>query len=220
MTMTEAQWLASTDPREMLAFLEGKVSERQRRLFACAWWRSIKPHEDHHEVIASTIEEVGTYTYPETGETVGPAWLLRDCSVKDQYKERAAALLRDIAGNPWRRHWRSDQLKNSSQESRVLWVQPVLTWREGTVLRIAQAIEESRDFDRMPILADALQEAGCEDDDVLCHCRGQERCPECGGRSGGEQVYCQRSPNCTGWIALRGPHVRGCHVVDLLLGLA
>jgi hypothetical protein len=47
---------------------------------------------------------------------------------------------------------------------------------------------ESRDFSAMPILADALQDAGCDCDDVLAHCRGP------------------------------GPHVRGCWVVDLVLG--
>ena len=47
---------------------------------------------------------------------------------------------------------------------------------------------DTRDFSAMPILADALQDAGCEKADVLDHCRGD------------------------------GPHVRGCWVVDLLLG--
>jgi hypothetical protein len=93
-----------------------------------------------------------------------------------------------------------------------------LRWQDGTIPKLAQAIYDDGAFDRMPILADALQEAGADNEDILQHCRGWERCPECGGRSGGEQVYCQRSSNCTGWIALRGPHVRGCHVIDLLLG--
>jgi len=50
-----------------------------------------------------------------------------------------------------------------------------------------KAIYDDRAFDRLPILADALEEAGCEDQDILGHCR-----------SGGE-------------------HVRGCWVVDGLL---
>ena len=47
---------------------------------------------------------------------------------------------------------------------------------------------ESRDIAPMAILADALQEAGCDNTDVLNHCRSD------------------------------GPHVRGCWVVDLVLG--
>lgn len=61
-------------------------------------------------------------------------------------------------------------------------------WRTSTAVALARQMYESRDFDAMPILADALQDAGCEDADVLDHCRGQ------------------------------GPHVRGCWVVDLVLG--
>jgi hypothetical protein len=60
-------------------------------------------------------------------------------------------------------------------------------WRTDTALALARQMYESRDFSAMPILADALQDAGC-DDDILDHCRGE------------------------------GPHVRGCWVVDLVLG--
>jgi hypothetical protein len=62
------------------------------------------------------------------------------------------------------------------------------TWRTDTALTLARQMYESRDFSAMPILADALQEAGCDNADILDHCRGP------------------------------GPHVRGCWVVDLVLG--
>jgi hypothetical protein len=61
-------------------------------------------------------------------------------------------------------------------------------WRTSTVVDRARGIYEERAFDRLPILADALQDAGCESPEVLGHCRGG------------------------------GPHVRGCWVVDLVLG--
>jgi hypothetical protein len=61
-------------------------------------------------------------------------------------------------------------------------------WLTGTVLSLAAQVYESRDFSAMPILADALQDAGCDSADVLDHCRGP------------------------------GPHARGCWVVDLVLG--
>jgi hypothetical protein len=61
-------------------------------------------------------------------------------------------------------------------------------WRTDTVLALARQMYEARDFSAMPILADALQDAGCDNDDMLTHCRGP------------------------------GPHVCGCWVVDLVLG--
>jgi len=63
-----------------------------------------------------------------------------------------------------------------------------LTWNYGTVQKIAQAISDERAFDRMPILADALEEASCANQDILTHCRQP------------------------------GEHVRGCWAVDLILG--
>jgi hypothetical protein len=62
------------------------------------------------------------------------------------------------------------------------------SWRTSTAVAIARGMYESREFAAMPILADALQDAGCDHAAVLDHCRGP------------------------------GPHVRGCWVVDLVLG--
>jgi hypothetical protein len=64
----------------------------------------------------------------------------------------------------------------------------VLNWSDGTVRRIAQGIYEERAFHHLTILADALLDAGCEDDALIAHCRSA------------------------------GPHVRGCWAVDLILG--
>jgi hypothetical protein len=81
-----------------------------------------------------------------------------------------AAYLRDIFGNPFRPITFSPE------------------WRTPTAVALAQQMYESRDFSAMPILADALQDAGCDNDDILNHCRQP------------------------------GEHVRGCWVVDLVLG--
>ena len=69
---------------------------------------------------------------------------------------------------------------------RLIAIEPC--WLSRNVIRLAQAIYDERTFERMPILADALKEAGCADSDLLSHCRGP------------------------------GPHVRGCWAVDLVLG--
>ena len=88
----------------------------------------------------------------------------------DREREAHAAFIRDIFGNPFRPASFSP------------------AWRTSTALTLARQMYESRDFSLMPILADALQDAGCEAEDILAHCRGE------------------------------GPHVRGCWVVDLVLG--
>jgi hypothetical protein len=62
-----------------------------------------------------------------------------------------------------------------------------LQWNDGCIRGIAAAIYDERDFDRMPILADALEEAGCTEQAILDHMRGPTI------------------------------HARGCWVVDLLL---
>lgn len=80
------------------------------------------------------------------------------------------ALIRDVAGNPFRpADFSAD-------------------WRTATAVGLAGAIYAEKAFDRLPILADCLEEAGCSEPAVLAHCRGD------------------------------GPHVRGCWVVDLVLG--
>jgi hypothetical protein len=84
-----------------------------------------------------------------------------------------AALIREVFGNPFR----------PGQVDRA-W----LAWNAGTVVKLAHAIYDGPRFGDMPVLADALEEAGCTDADLLGHCR-----------AGGE-------------------HVRGCWAVDLLLG--
>ncbi len=81
-----------------------------------------------------------------------------------------AMLIRELFGNPFR---------------------PVsfeTTWLTAPITSLARSIYADRSFDRLPILADALEEAGCTNADILGHCRGP------------------------------GPHVRGCWVVDLILG--
>ena len=61
-------------------------------------------------------------------------------------------------------------------------------WRTAAAVGVARAMYEARDFGPMPVLADALQDAGCEDPDILGHCRDPQ-----------------------------AVHVRGCWVVDLVL---
>jgi hypothetical protein len=96
-----------------------------------------------------------------------PKWVTGSKRAEKQH----IAFAHDIFGNPFR---------------------PVAfdsAWRTDTVLSLARVMYETRDFAAMPILADALQDVGCEHAAVLDHCRDPQ-----------------------------AAHVRGCWVVDLVLG--
>ena len=79
-------------------------------------------------------------------------------------------ILREIFGNPFR--------PVTLDPSRLT----------STVTALAQMMYDTREFTAMPILADALQDASCDNEAILTHCRGP------------------------------GPHVRGCWAIDLLTG--
>ena len=66
-------------------------------------------------------------------------------------------LLRDIFGNPFR-----------PVSAAPSW----LAWNDGTVRKMAQAIYDERRLSELPLLADALEDAGCTNPDILSHCRG------------------------------------------------
>jgi hypothetical protein len=104
-------------------------------------------------------------------------------------------LLRELFGNPFR-------------PARL---DPFLRmWNGGQIPRLAAAIYEERAFERMPVLGDALEEAGCTDSDLLAHCRVPLlRAPFDVAGTPGED-----------WLAsagMSGGHVRGCWAVDLVL---
>jgi hypothetical protein len=213
--MTEADWLAAADPTSLLAFVKQKRHARKLRLFACGCCRRIAgviPDECGHRAIElaerhadgeatakelrslSKVVALATADYEPTDEddlgdwsadqaltatlNAIAAWeqtvyaaVCAAAAVTDQAAEQVAQchLLRDIF-NPFR---------------------PVAfdpAWRSETVAALAAGIYTDRAFDRLPILADAIEEAGCDQPDILNHCRGP------------------------------GPHVRGCWAVDLVLG--
>jgi hypothetical protein len=187
--MTEAEWLSCTDPQKMRQFVDDAASERKRVLYMAAWCRCSRPVvQDRHS--RETVEVGERYAdglvAREDSRRAGSAAFLAlfvptlmGIHHRARYPEYAQ-LLRDVVGNPF---------------CPIALAPTLLTWNDSTVVRIAEAAYEERhmpagtlDNGRLAVLADALEEAGCTEPDILGHLRGP------------------------------GPHVRGCWVVDLLLG--
>lgn len=121
-------------------------------------------------VVGEPVVEAIAFAASE-GEDIPKAMkdFLRHAAARVEH-ETHCDLLRCIFGNPFR---------------------PVTfapSWRSETAVSLASGIYEERAFDRLPILADVLEEAGCDNSDVLNHLRGPS------------------------------PHARGCWVVDGVLG--
>jgi hypothetical protein len=194
----------------MLQFLRGQSTQRKLRLFLCAccrrlWARNtprgvrqaIAVAEQYADGILS--KEALRAAERET-EALRRRLHLRDVSLacwalapnareaaeamqgqpfSKRERRSHAALLRDIVGNPLR------PVKADPD-----W----LTWGGGLIPRLARAAYGDRiptgtlDLARLLILADAAEEAGCTDAELLGHLRGE------------------------------GPHVRGCFALDQLLG--
>ena len=226
--MTEAEWLQARNVRRLLPHAITRGSNRKLRLLACAACDRVREHllnpnslaaldtllscpewelgatqvdrafrlaqEGLASIREGASEQRWYYLYQEAATAVsiapGPmsaerldsalsscrrarglaATLSDEAEVIESEEAHQAQLLRDVIGNPFR---------------------PGTIYRDwltSTVKTLATQMYEARDFGAMPILADALQDAGCDDEDVLAHCRGP------------------------------GPHVRGCWVVDLVLG--
>ena len=215
--MTEAEWLACDDPMPMVRLLWHKVSNRQRRLFvvACAHciWDRI-PTGDMREAVATAERYADSSATPEEFYEAGTAmygYTFRTATLEkrewgfgapDKRSVHRHCLLATFGD----RGLANLETLNAWNDSRILTgrFQPFLlreilgnpfrpvpfspSWRTDTVLALASQMYKSREFSAMPILGDALQDAGCDAADVLNHCRGP------------------------------GPHVRGCWVVDRVLG--
>jgi hypothetical protein len=219
--MTQQEWLQATDPRPMLAFLQGKASERKMRLFlvTCArlvWDRMADPTMRKAVEVAerytegrASAEELGAShgeiyylvcggRLTERARTMGVSFdtyislhgLSLSCGFLKAGLEKIARMASWWNGTKLTGHYQPFILREIfGNPFRPITVNPTwLSWHGGLLVSMAQKMYDSRDFTGLPILADALEKAGCDDTDILGHCRGP------------------------------GPHVRGCWVVDLLLG--
>jgi hypothetical protein len=205
--MTKAEWLRCGDVSHLLARVGGKVGARKVRLALCAClrapqvWGLLAAPASRRAVEVGEAFADGGAGREELGQARkrasavaragwGPmppctpaAYLanyvclqdrnllayLRELEWSLRQLRPPAGLLRDIFGDPFR---------PAPFEAR---------WRSADAVGLAHGIYADRAFGRMPILADALEEAGCDHPQTLAHCRGP------------------------------GLHARGCWVVDRVL---
>jgi hypothetical protein len=224
----DSDWLACTDPDVLLLAAPGSVTRRKWLLLACACARrawhlvpdvasdalsrleavavadsSLGDHGAVSRALTAVRFRLADAANAQTGknhriaERLGTAYrrlvfhiacaarlanagararsrpTRRIKRMKIEERRYQRQLIRDVFGNPFR----------------PFFLDPYwLTANDGAVHALASAIDAGQDFRRLPILADALEDAGCTDESILAHCR-----------SG-------------------GTHVRGCWVVDLVLG--
>ena len=209
--MTKQEWLVTLDPLIVLqSIVEKKPSDRKLRLAAVACCRRIwdlltdERSRNAVDVAEQYAEKVNPFadriTAEERASAVVDTSRQRGEDVRNDVAHAAALCLAYWASADWgtlQVFGLTSEIVGRQGQMEILdcvfgipfrptTLNP--SWLTSTVLALANGIYEERAFDRMPILADALQDAGCDNNDILQHCRGP------------------------------GPHVRGCFLLDLLLG--
>jgi hypothetical protein len=199
--MTEHEWHTSTDAAAMLRVAQDHgISARKLRLLACAVLRAagavaavsdnrhaLQIAEDFADGLLSeeAFEHEHTVVPPNLMSEFlllsDPLLIIRSVlehEALSSMTDAAPALLRDLLGNPFR-------------VVPPLWPD-VMSWAQslarGWAMALAQTIYDDRTYADLTVLADALEDAGCDNDALLDHLR---------------------SP---------GPHARGCWALDLILG--
>jgi hypothetical protein len=205
--MTETEWLACRDPEPMLAWLQGRASDRKLRLFACGcgrrvWHLMTDPRSRQAVGVAEADAD-----RPLGGGELDNAWrfgrVAADSAARDfdaAWSAAVAALAAtyspawNAACDSAERAARADNQPAALADLlRCIVGNPFRAitggpWVTPAAVTVAQDIYDRRDFSALPLLADLLEEAGCPEQSVLDHCRRP------------------------------GEHARGCWAVDLVLG--
>jgi hypothetical protein len=224
--MTEADWLACTDSGPMLQHLGRAASDRKLHLFACACcrrtWRLLRDPRSRTAVEVAEAFADGlageeglrdaAFEAEDAGSPGNPGWAGAYYVACDTFDAETVAYYSRAGLSPpvWEpginavRPDEPELVAEARSQCELLRdifgnpFRPVTlspAWQTPQVVALAQAAYDERDLPagtldttRLAVLADALEEGGCTDQTILDHLRGP------------------------------GPHVRGCWVVDLLLG--
>lgn len=207
--MTEAEWNICRLPSQMLEFVFGKTSRRKYRLFACACCRLISEHlSDEDFRVVDAAERFADAELEE--EELRAVWTMacnagcEIATVAAVGSEASAWHVAHQAALETARMWvlasKGMWALSAAQSEQAVYLRdlsgPLLFRPAGacelvptdSVRTLARALYAERRFDELPILADALEETGMGDPELLEHLRSA------------------------------GPHVRGCWALDLVLG--
>lgn len=231
--MTEQEWLVCGDPRRMLEYAltvpkrepDWGMSNRKLWLFVlaildnCPNWKNDHTWEaDHPGRPDFVIRELSDWiekdikpssknwtTEVDGGRMqTGREAALRLVSWREDeepFPARRADFLREILGNPWKPINCKEEYQTDDGWG-VTDRRPA-PWLTSLVLNMARRIYDEKDWEAMPVLADALEEAGCGDYRILDHLREKP-----------QQIYTGHGDH-----EVHEPfHCRGCYVLDTLLG--
>jgi hypothetical protein len=211
--MTQSEWLTSSDPHAKLEFLRGKVSDRKLRLFAVACcrgvWDLLEERSRQAVLIAEHFAE-GNAPDADRNKAWEAARIVPRAMREPDYEnpfhpDQASAadmathavgpstgLIRVAGVTPHLGAHRQPVLDLQRWLVRCIFRYPLLRLTlnatSATATTLAQSVYSNRSFEQLPILADALEETGCSDAELLEHLRGS------------------------------GPHTRGCWALDAVLG--
>jgi hypothetical protein len=193
--LANEDWRACTDPVRVLRGLRNRVSPRKLRLFACAcarqFWpllqdarsrNAVETAEQYAEgkVDLRQLQHVRAAALEATHQLRG-GWVVFTANRKEGAVWWAAMMAWAATGENSRIvAWdavRSGDRKLQLQLLHCLFGSPLFavsferSWRTSPVVAIARAVDADADFTLLPILGDALEDAGCTNADILGHCR-------------------------------------------------
>ncbi|HJZ57198.1 MAG TPA: hypothetical protein VKE74_19670 [Gemmataceae bacterium] len=155
-----------------LRLADGEASEPERaEAYRAVPEQQTRDREEENRVFHALLSVGGLQAGVEVLAALRVMWYTNELTRRREAWAAYTVIIRDIFGNPFR----------------IPAFDP--NWRTSTAVALSRQMYDSHEFSAMPILADALQDAGCEHEDILDHCREAQ-----------------------------ATHVRGCWVVDLVLG--
>jgi hypothetical protein len=207
--MTEEVWQQCHQVETMIRFAQAKVTQRKLRLFLCACCRrlgELLSEEDRQVLMVAegfaegqaNDDQLSKAHESASSRQGQPATALQTVASKSLTTDKVMWATRSICSAISRRdaiRWEEERRHQANLFRDIVGnlIRPAaiksqwLEWNDATVERLTRRIDASGEYELLPVLADALEDAGCDDQAILDHCRGQTA------------------------------HARGCFVIDFIL---